>query len=66
MLLDRETGTHRPAPGGGEARLCGHGVYQEPPAEDAYDRLIYPSLEREARSDLTERASEGAIRTSSP
>ena len=24
--------------------------------EDAYDRLIYPSLEREARSDLTERA----------
>ena len=29
--------------------------------EDAYDRLIYPSLEREARSDLTERACEGAI-----
>ena len=31
--------------------------------EDAYDRLIYPSLEREARSDLTERACEGAIQT---
>ena len=29
--------------------------------EDAYDRLIYPSLEREARSTLTERANEGAI-----
>ena len=30
-------------------------------AEDAYDRLIFPSLEREARSNLTEMASEGAI-----
>ncbi len=30
-------------------------------AEDAYDRLIAPSLEREVRSDLTEKASEGAI-----
>ena len=29
VLLDRETATHRPAPGGGKARLCGHGVYQE-------------------------------------
>ena len=29
--------------------------------EDAYDRLIYPSLEREARSDLTDAACEGAI-----
>ena len=29
--------------------------------EDAYDRLIYPSLEREARSALTDSASEGAI-----
>ena len=29
--------------------------------EDAYDRLIYPSLEREARADLTDRANEGAI-----
>ena len=30
-------------------------------AEDAYDRLVFPSLEREARSGLTEAASEGAI-----
>ncbi len=30
-------------------------------AEDAYDRLIFPSLEREARSELTDRANEGAI-----
>ena len=29
--------------------------------EDAYDRLIYPSLEREARATLTDTASEGAI-----
>ena len=29
--------------------------------EDAYDRLIYPSLEREARSTLTDSANEGAI-----
>ena len=31
-------------------------------AEDAYDRLIYPSLEREVRNTLTERADEGAIK----
>ena len=30
-------------------------------AEDAYDRLIFPSLEREVRSALTEKADEGAI-----
>ena len=30
-------------------------------AEDAYDRLVFPSLEREARSTLTETAAEGAI-----
>ena len=30
-------------------------------AEDAYRRLVAPSLEREVRSDLTEKASEGAI-----
>ncbi len=30
-------------------------------AEDAYDRLLYPSMEREIRSWLTETASEGAI-----
>ena len=30
-------------------------------AEDAYDRLLFPSLEREERSLLTEQATEGAI-----
>ena len=29
--------------------------------EDAYDRLIFPSLEREVRNQLTEQADEGAI-----
>ena len=32
-------------------------------AEDAYDRLIAPSVEREIRSMLTEKATEGAIGT---
>ena len=31
-------------------------------SEDAYDRLIYPSLEREMRAALTDKASEGAIK----
>lgn len=31
-------------------------------AEDAYDRLIAPAIEREIRSDMTERAEDGAIR----
>lgn len=31
-------------------------------ADDAYDRLIFPSMERECRSALTDMASEGAIR----
>ena len=31
-------------------------------AEDAYTRLIFPSIEREIRSSLTERASESAIK----
>ena len=30
-------------------------------AEDAYDRLIFPSIQREVRNALTDRASEGAI-----
>ena len=30
-------------------------------AEDAYDRLLFPSLERECRSSLTDTAAEGAI-----
>ncbi|MBQ2829885.1 MAG: RNA-binding transcriptional accessory protein [Oscillospiraceae bacterium] len=31
-------------------------------AEDAYDRLLFPSMENEVRSALTDEASEGAIR----
>jgi len=31
-------------------------------ADDAYDRLIFPSLERECRSTLTDKAAEGAIK----
>ena len=31
-------------------------------AEDAYDRLLFPSLEREARNKLTDAACEGAIK----
>ena len=31
-------------------------------AEDAYTRLIFPSIQREVRTALTDRASEGAIR----
>ena len=30
-------------------------------AEDAFDRLIFPSIEREVRNDLTDRACNGAI-----
>ena len=30
-------------------------------AEDAYDRLIFPSIQREIRNELTDRASKGAI-----
>ncbi len=32
-------------------------------ADDAYDRLIEPSMEREVRSSLTDQANEGAIHT---
>lgn len=31
-------------------------------ADDAYDRLLWPSMERETRSSLTDTASEGAIK----
>ncbi len=31
-------------------------------AEDAWERLIFPSLERELRTELTDRANDGAIR----
>lgn len=43
-------------PGGGAA------AFLRAACEDAYDRLIAPSMERELRAALTERANEGAIR----
>ncbi|MBR0510356.1 MAG: RNA-binding transcriptional accessory protein [Clostridia bacterium] len=36
-------------------------AFVEAAARDSYDRLIFPSIERELRSDLTEKANEGAI-----
>lgn len=38
------------------------GDYVREAAEDAYSRLIYPSVEREVRNLLTENAAEGAVR----
>ncbi len=38
------------------------GAFIRTAAADAYDRLLYPSLEREVRNCLTDEASEGAIR----
>ncbi len=43
-------------PGGGAA------AFVRAAAEDSYDRLIAPSMERELRSALTDSANEGAIR----
>ncbi len=40
---------------------CNSSEFVERAAEDAYDRLIFPSVEREIRSMLTDAASEGAI-----
>ena len=40
---------------------CASTAFVKAAAEDAYDRLIEPSLEREVRAALTESASEGAI-----
>ena len=37
------------------------GAFVEAAAEDAYDRLIFPSVERETRTALTDLANEGAI-----
>ncbi|HOV25126.1 MAG TPA: Tex family protein [Pseudobacteroides sp.] len=37
-------------------------VYVERAAEDSYDRLIFPSIEREVRNELTERAEEQAMK----
>ncbi len=40
---------------------CNATAFVETAAEDAYDRLIFPSVEREIRSMLTDSACEGAI-----
>ncbi len=40
---------------------CASTAFVKAAAEDAYDRLIAPSIEREVRAVLTDRASEGAI-----
>ena len=60
MLLDRDAALpvlRRAAVKPGSAAM----EFMKSACEDAYDRLIYPSLEREVRSALTERAAEGAI-----
>lgn len=61
VLLDRDTALpvlRRAAVKPGSAAM----EFMNSTCEDAYDRLIYPSLEREARAALTERACEGAIK----
>ena len=53
----------------GAALVCRHALkpsmtvsaFVRAAAEDAYERLILPSVQREARNDLTEMASQGAI-----
>ncbi len=40
---------------------CAATAFVKAAAEDAYDRLIAPSIEREVRTVLTDKASEGAI-----
>ena len=60
VLLDRDAALpvlRRAAVKPGSAAM----EFMKSACEDAYDRLIYPSLEREARAALTERAAEGAI-----
>ncbi len=60
VLLDRDAALpvlRRAAVKPGSAAM----EFMKRACEDAYDRLIYPSLEREARAALTERAGEGAI-----
>ena len=61
VLLDRDTALpvlRRAAVKPGSAAM----EFMKSTCEDAYDRLIYPSLEREVRAALTERACEGAIK----
>ncbi|NDL67636.1 Tex family protein [Anaerotalea alkaliphila] len=55
-LLQRMHKFHPPRKGSHAGRLL------EEAMEDAYKRLIAPSIEREVRSDLTEKAEDGAIK----
>ena len=60
VLLDRDAALpvlRRAAVKPGSAAM----EFMKSACEDTYDRLIYPSLEREVRGALTERAAEGAI-----
>ena len=60
VLLDRDAALpvlRRAAVKPGSAAM----EFMKSACEDAYDRLIYPSLEREVRGALTERAAEDAI-----
>ena len=60
VLLDRDAALpvlRRAAVKPGSAAM----EFMKSACEDAYDRLIYPSLERAVRGALTERAAEGAI-----
>ena len=60
VLLDRDTALplmRRAVVKPGSAAM----EFVKTACEDAYDRLIYPSLERETRNLLTEQANEGAI-----
>jgi len=62
LVLDREAALRKI----GEAVLRSGSVsydFVRNAAEDAYDRLILPSIERETRSDLTDTANEQAIKT---
>ena len=61
VLLDRDAALpvlRRAAVKPGSAAM----EFMKSTCEDAYDRLIYPSLEREVRAALTERACDGAIK----
>ena len=60
VLLDRDTALplmRRAVVKPGSAAM----EFVKAACEDAYDRLLYPSLERETRNLLTEQANEGAI-----
>ena len=73
MNRGEKEGFLKPAPaipaGVGSALVCHAALNPRCPsplvrraAEDAYDRLIEPSVSREIRAELTQRAGEGAIR----